>query len=147
VTIGSFGIELMPMKRHDDSQRSDRSVTRATSTVCTAGRLQVHEEIAVDVSCAGPHTTSSPIRRTVMRRHDDSQRSERLAVTLGNLGNLRVVDRVAASIPSLSRLGFDGDLRVVDRRAAPASIPSLSRLGFDGDLRVVDIARECTVSG
>ena len=31
VTIGSSGIERMPMKRHDDSQRSDRSVTCASN--------------------------------------------------------------------------------------------------------------------
>ena len=97
----------MPMKRHDDSQRSDRSVTRATSTVCTAGRLQVHEEIAVDVSCAGPHTTSSPIRRTVMRRHDDSQRSERLAVTSVTSESLTDVPRSRESAPFRVRVDED----------------------------------------
>ena len=74
-----------------------------------------------------------------IERHDDSQRSGRLAVTVGDLGDVRVVDRVVTSIASLPRLGFDGsmmtrhddsqrsdrlavtfgDLRVVDRRAAP----------------------------
>ena len=41
----------------------------------------------------------------VMNCHDDSQRSNRLAVTVGHL---RVVDRVAASVASWPRLGFDG---------------------------------------
>ena len=41
-----------------------------------------------------------------MTRHD-SQRSGRLAVTFGEL---RVVDRVAASTGSLPRLGFDGSV-------------------------------------
>ena len=39
-----------------------------------------------------------------MERHHDSQRSGRLAMTFGDL---RVVDRVVASIASLPRLGFD----------------------------------------
>ena len=88
-----------------------------------------------------------------MTRYDDSQRSGRLAVTFGDL---RDVDRMAASIASLPRLGFDGsmmkrhddapgwrkrsdrwpvmfgDVRVVDRMAA--SIASLPRLGFDGSM-------------
>ena len=42
-----------------------------------------------------------------MKRHDDSQRSGRLAVTVGYF---RVVDRVAASIASLLRLAFDGSM-------------------------------------
>ena len=42
-----------------------------------------------------------------MKRHDDSQRSERWPVMFGDV---RVVDRVAASIPSLPRLGFDGSM-------------------------------------
>ena len=82
-----------------------------------------------------------------MKRHDDSQRGDRLAVAFVDL---RVVDRVVASIAGLPRLGFDGsmmkrhddsqrsgrwpvmfgDVRVVDRVAA--SIASLPRLGFDG---------------
>ena len=45
-----------------------------------------------------------------IERHDDSQRSSRLAVTVGDLGDLRVVDRVVASIASLPRLGFDGSM-------------------------------------
>ena len=40
-----------------------------------------------------------------MKRHDDSQRSDRLALTFGEF---RVVDRVVASIASLPRLGSDG---------------------------------------
>ena len=40
-----------------------------------------------------------------MERHHDSQRSDRLAFTFGEL---RVVDRVVASIASLPRLGSDG---------------------------------------
>ena len=71
-----------------------------------------------------------------MERHHDSQRSDRLALTFGEL---RVVDRVVASIASLPRLGSDGsemkrhddsqrsgrwpvmfgDLRVVERVVAP----------------------------
>ena len=46
-------------------------------------------------------------RRMPMKRHDDSQRSERWPVMFGDV---RVVDRVAASIPSLPRLGFDGSM-------------------------------------
>ena len=84
-----------------------------------------------------------------MKRRDDSQRSDRLAVTFVDL---RVVDRVAASVASWPRLGFDGsmmtrhddsqrsrplavtfgDLRVVDRVAA--SVASWPRLGFDGSM-------------
>ena len=84
-----------------------------------------------------------------MERHHDSQRSGRLAMTFGDL---RVVDRVVASIASSPRLGSDGtvmtryddsqrsgrlavtfgDLRDVDRMAA--SIASLPRLGFDGSM-------------
>ena len=41
----------------------------------------------------------------MMTRHDDSQRSDRLAVTVGDV---RVVDRVAASRASLLRLGSNG---------------------------------------
>ena len=40
-----------------------------------------------------------------MERHDDSQRSGRLAMTFDDL---RVVDRVVAYIASLPRLGSDG---------------------------------------
>jgi hypothetical protein len=51
----------------------------------TAGRGKVHEaRIAVDVSCAGPHTSNSRFNGSVMKRHDDSQRSHRLAVTFGD---------------------------------------------------------------
>ena len=50
---------------------------------------------------------SSGIERMPMKRHDDSQRSGRLAVTVGYF---RVVDRVAASIASLLRLAFDGSM-------------------------------------
>ena len=83
-----------------------------------------------------------------MTRYDDSQRSGRLAVTFGDL---RVVDRVVASIASSPRLGSDGtvmtrhdsqrsgrlavtfgEFRVVDRVAA--STGSLPRLGFDGSV-------------
>ena len=42
-----------------------------------------------------------------MERHDDSQRSDRWPVMFGDV---RVVDRVAASIASLPRLGFDGSM-------------------------------------
>ena len=86
---------------------------------------------------------------SMMKRRDDSQRSDRLAVTFVDL---RVVDRVAASVASWPRLGFDGsmmtrhddsqrsrplavtfgDLRVVDRVAA--SVASWPRLGFDGSM-------------
>ena len=108
VTIGNSEIERMPMERHDDRQRSDRSVTRATSTVCAAGRGKVHEaKIAVDVSCAGPHTSNSRFNGSVMKRHDDTQPGDRLAVTFGDL---RVVDRVVASIASSPRLGSDGSV-------------------------------------
>ena len=42
---------------------------------------------------------------SMMKRHDDRQRSGRWPVTFGDL---RVVDRVVASIACLPRLGFDG---------------------------------------
>ena len=54
-----------------------------------------------------PNNRSSGIERMPMKRHDDSQRSDRSAMTAGHF---RVVDRVAASIASLARLGFDGSV-------------------------------------
>ena len=108
VTIGSFGIERMVMRRDGDSERSDRLVTRATSTVCTAGRGKVHEaRIAVDVSCAGPHTSSSRFNGSVMKRHDDSQRGDRLAVTFGDPDESLTARGPYANVP---RLGFDGSV-------------------------------------
>ena len=98
------------MKRHDDSQLRGRLVTRATSTVCTAGRGKVHEaRIAVDVSCAGPHTSSSRFNGSVMKRHDDSQRSGRWPVMFGDGGDVRVVDRVVA--PTLACLAWGDGCR------------------------------------
>ena len=62
-----------------------------------------------------------------MKRHDDSQRSDRWPVMFGDV---RVVDRMAASIASSDRLAMAladlADLRVVDRLAA--SIASLRRV-------------------
>ena len=81
----------------------------------------------------------------MMTRHDDSQRSDRLAV---RVGHLRVVDRLAASIASSPRLEFDGsmmkrhdDSQRSDRLAVTLGDPhesltarrayaSLPRLGF-----------------
>ena len=85
-----------------------------------------------------------------MKRDDDNQRSSRLAVTVGDLGDLRVVDRVVASIASSPRLGSDGS--VMERHDdSQRSGPSAVTVGDLGDLRVVDrraaLARECTVSG
>ena len=82
-----------------------------------------------------------------IERHDDSQRSGRLAVTFGEL---RVVDRVVASIASSPSLGFDGS--VMNRHDdSQRSGRSAVTVGDLGDLRVVDrraaLARECTVSG
>ena len=70
------------MKRHGDSQRL---VSSESLTVRRA------------------HASMPRLRSdgTVMTRYDDSQRSGRLAVTFGDL---RVVDRVVASIASLPRL-------------------------------------------
>ena len=87
-----------------------------------------------------------------MKRRDDSQRSDRLAV---RVGHLRVVDRLVASIASLPRLGFDGsmmtrhdDSQRSDRLAVTFAHPgdphesltarrayaSVPRLGFDGSM-------------
>ena len=76
------------MKRHGDSQRL---VSSESLTVRRA------------------HASMPRLRSdgTVMTRYDDSQRSGRLAVTFGDL---RVVDRVVASIASLPRLRFDGSV-------------------------------------
>ena len=84
-----------------------------------------------------------------MKRHDDSQRGDQLAVTFGDPHESLTACRAYASMP---RLGSDGtavkhhddsqrsgrwpvmfgDVRVVDR--VPASIASLPRLGFDGSM-------------
>ena len=78
----------MPMKRHGDSQR-----------------LVSSESLTVRRAHASMPRLGSD--GTVMTRYDDSQRSGRLAVTFGDL---RVVDRVVASIASLPRLRFDGSV-------------------------------------
>ena len=51
-----------------------------------------------------------PVDQMRMERYHDSQRSGRLAMTFGDVGDLRVVDRLAASIASLRRVGFDGSV-------------------------------------
>ncbi len=76
VTIGSSGIERMPMTGHDDSQRSGR-------LAMTFGDLRVVDRFpaACDGSPLGVGWMS-------MMRHDDSQRSDRLAVTQLSAGSL-----------------------------------------------------------
>ena len=69
----------------------------------------------------------------MMTRHDDSQRSDRLAVTVGDV---RVVDRVAASRASLLRLGSDG---TVMKRHDDSQRSGRLAVTF-GELRVVDSA-------
>ena len=71
-----------------------------------------------------------------MKRHDDSQRSDRLAVTVGDVGDVRVVDRVAASRASLLRLGSDG---TVMKRHDDSQRSGRLAVTF-GELRVVDSA-------
>ena len=71
-----------------------------------------------------------------MKRDDDSQRSGRSAVTVGDLGDLRVVDRVVASIASLPRLGFDGSMMT---RHDDSQRSDRLAVTF-GDRRVVDSA-------
>ena len=119
-----LGIRRMQMTRHDDRQRSDRlGVRHASSADRRAGRGNVHEaRIAVDLSCAGHHSTDSRFDGSAMRRHDDSQRSGRLAVTVGDL---RVVDRVAASIASTPSPSPPPSLSVAPARsiAKPACGP------------------------
>ena len=111
VTIGSSGIERMVMRRDGDSERSDLLVTRATSTVCRAGRGKVHEaRIAVDVSCAGPHTSSSRFNGSVMKRHDDSQRSDELPVTFAHPGDPHESLTARRAYASVPRLGSDGSV-------------------------------------
>ena len=69
-----------------------------------------------------------------MKRHDDSQRSGRLAV---RVGHLRVVDRVVASIACLPRLGFDGSMMTRhDDSQRSGRWPVM--FGDGGDVRVVD---------
>ena len=46
---------------------------------------------------------------SVMKRHDHSQRSDRLAVTFGDVGDVRVVDRRAA--PMLACLAWGDGCR------------------------------------
>ena len=79
----------MQMTRHDDRQRSDLlGVRHASSADRRAGRGNVHEaRIAVDLSCAGHHSTDSRFDGSAMKRHEDSQHSGRL------VGDVRAVDR------------------------------------------------------
>ena len=63
----------MPMKRHDDSQRSDRL------PVTFAHPGDSHESLTARRAYASvPHLGFG---RMVMKRHDDRQRSDRFAVT------------------------------------------------------------------
>ena len=74
------------MTRHDDSQDSGRLV----------GDVRVVDMVAAPIA-------SLRFDGLMMKRHDHSQRGDRLAVTFGDV---RVVDRVVASIASLPRLGW-----------------------------------------
>ena len=91
--IAGLGLDGSMMKRHDDSQRSGRlAVTFAhpgdpDQSLTARGLYASLPRLGFD--------------RSMMKRHDDSQRSGRLAVTFGDV---RVVDRMAASIASLPRL-------------------------------------------
>ena len=105
--------------------------------VGAANFVRAHPRVgAVDRVSKSRESAPLGVRRMQMTRHDDSQRSDRLAV---RVGHLRVVDRVVASIASLPRLGSDGsemkrhddsqrsgrwpvmfgDVRVVERVVAP----------------------------
>ena len=98
------------MKRHDDRQRSDGLAVAATppppvAATLTRGRNGRNPRLAWS---GEPVTIGSfGIERMVMRRDGDSERGDRLAVMFGDL---RVVDRLAASIASLRRVGFDGSV-------------------------------------
>ena len=80
-----------------------------------------------------------------IERHDDSQRSSRLAVTVGDLGDLRVVDRVVASIASLPRLGFDGSMMTRHDDSQRSDRLAVT-VGDLGDLRVVDRVAASTLA-
>ena len=100
------GVRRMRMMRHDDRQRSE-GVKRASSADRRAGRGKVHEaRIAVDF-LSRPWKMVIRVDQMPMERHHDSQRRDRWPVMFGDV---RVVDRVAASIASLPRLGFDGSM-------------------------------------
>ena len=138
--------------RDDTSQRSHRlAVTQPvhpTTTTTRSPRTAARPESPLTF-LSRPRKMVIRVDQMRMERHHDSQRSGRLAITFDDV---RVVDRMAASIASLPRLGFDGsmmkrhgdsqrsgrwpvtfgdlgDLRVVDR--VVASIACLPRLGFD----------------
>ena len=96
-----LGVRRMQMTRHDHRQRSDRlGVRHASSADRRAGRGNVHEtRIAVDF-LSRPGKMVIRVDQMRMERYHDSQRSGRLAMTFGDVGDVRVVDRVAASIAS-----------------------------------------------
>ena len=68
-----------------------------------------------------------------MKRHDDSKRSDRWPVMFGDV---RIVDRVAASRASLPRLGVDGSMM---KRHDDSQRSCRLAVTF-GELRVVDSA-------
>ena len=100
-----------------------------------------------------------------MKRHDDApgwrKRSDRWPVMFGDV---RVVDRLVASIASLPRLGFDGsmmtrhddsqrsdrlavtfgDRRVVDRRAAPMLACLAVRRRMADEASMMTVSRRMT---
>ena len=131
-----LAVRRMQMTRHDHRQRSDRlGVRHASSADRRAGRGNVHETSAPkppprapllahpvrssrslsqsDRLLESPLTFLSRPRKMVIRvdqmrmeRHHDRQRSDRLALTFGEL---RVVDRVVA--PTLSCLAWGDGCR------------------------------------
>ena len=62
----------------------------------------------------------------------------RLAVTVGDLGDLRVVDRVAASTLACLAWGFDGSMMTRHDDSQRSDASWRSRSPDLGDLRVVD---------
>ena len=73
---------------------------------------------------------------SMMTRHDDSQRSDRLAV---RVGHLRVVDRVAASTLACLAWGFDGSMMTRHDDSQRSGQLAVT-VGDLGDVRVVPLA-------
>ena len=114
-TVRSMG---SMMKRHDDSQRSDRLAVTFGDPHESLTARRVYASV-LRVGFDG----------SVMKRHDDSQRSGRWPVMLGDVGDVRVVDRVAASVASLPRLGLDGSMMTRhddSQRSRPLAVTATS---------------------
>ena len=119
-SLPRLGFDGSMMKRHDDSQRSDR-------LAMTFGDLRVVDRLAASIA-------SSPrlgFDGSMMTRHDDSQRGDRLAVTFGDPHESLTARRAYASVP---RLGFR---RVVMKRHDDSQRSRPLAMMF-GDVRSVD---------